>query len=339
MRVDALVTDLAINVTNAELFIDTVGAPGTGLAMMSKDGAFNELGEDVYQTISQAQANALTAGAHTIIVRGKDAAGNWGATAAYTLISDKVKPTISGLSAVPNPTNTTNTSTTSFTLSATANGTGTNVIQAEWFEGADPGLGKGNQFIFTQAASVNLSASIDYVAIGWTPGSHTVNVRAKDAAINWSTTASVVVNVVYPNNVFADGFETGSFSAWSATGGTAGRISVSNVSPQAGTYRMAAQISAGASGYVQDNTPFVDRSYHAALLLQPEWIYHRKRRQPNCGDHLQRVEFGQCNGIPGPVPAQHEYRLPGAPGRDQGRRHDFHQLVHHHQQRLERHRD
>jgi hypothetical protein len=77
------------------------------------------------------------------------------------------------------------------------------------------------------------------------------------------------VNVVYPNNVFADGFESGNFAAWSATGGNAARISVTSGVAQAGTYKMQAQIASGTSGYVQDNTPTADTTYHARFYFNP----------------------------------------------------------------------
>jgi FtsP/CotA-like multicopper oxidase with cupredoxin domain len=269
VRVDALVSDTSSKIVAAELFIDTVAAPGTGLGLYSTDGLYDELTEDVYGFVPQAQVNALSAGSHTIHVRGKDAAGNWGTTMTVTLISDKVVPTLSGVAAAPTPTNSGASNNSTFTLSATANGTGSRVIYAEWYEGADPGPGQANAFTFTPANTVNLSAVIDYVARGWAVGNHTVSLRVRDAASNWSTVSSVVVNVVYPNNVFADGFESGSFSAWSTTGGTIGNISVTSGAAQAGTYQMAAVISGGVSGYVQDNTPFGDATYHARFYVNP----------------------------------------------------------------------
>jgi FtsP/CotA-like multicopper oxidase with cupredoxin domain len=269
VRVDALVSDTAVKIAAAELFVDTVAAPGTGLGLYSTDGLYDELTEDVYGFIPQAQVNALSAGSHTIYVRGRDAAGNWGTPGTVALISDKVRPTLSGVTAVPNPTNSTTSSGSTFTLSANADGTGSRVMAAEWYELPDPGLGKGNQFAFTPANSVSLSAVIDYVALGWSVGNHTVYLRVKDAASNWSTVSSIVVNVVYPNNVFADGFESGSFSAWSATGGTVAQIGVTNGAAQAGAYKMQAVVTGGASGYVQDNTPFVDASYHARFYVNP----------------------------------------------------------------------
>jgi FtsP/CotA-like multicopper oxidase with cupredoxin domain len=269
VRVDALTSDTTVKIVAAELFIDTVGAQGAGLGLYVTDGLYDELTEDVYGFIPQAQANALSAGSHTVYVRGKDAAGNWGTAGTVTLISDKVVPTLSGVAAVPNPTNSTSSSNSTFTLSATANGTGSRVIVAEWYEGVDPGLGRGYAFSFTPANTVNLSAVINYMTLGWTVGNHTVYVRVKDAAGNWSTVSSTVVNVVYPNNVFADGFESGSFIAWSSTGGNAARISVTSGAAQAGTYKMQAQITGGTSGYVQDNTPVADATYHARFYFNP----------------------------------------------------------------------
>jgi FtsP/CotA-like multicopper oxidase with cupredoxin domain len=269
VRVDALTSDTTVKIVAAELFIDTVGAQGAGLGLYVTDGLYDELTEDVYGFIPQAQANALSAGSHTVYVRGKDAAGNWGTTGTVTLVSDKVVPTLSGVAAVPNPTNSGASNDSIFTLSATANGTGSRVMVAEWYEGVDPGLGRGNAFTFTPDNTVNLSTAIDFMARGWTTGNHTVYLRVKDAAGNWSTASSIVVNVVYPNNVFADGFESGSFSAWSTTGGTAARISVTSSAAQAGTYKMQAQITGGASGYVQDNSPIAEPTYHARFYLNP----------------------------------------------------------------------
>ena len=54
---------------------------GTGFPFVPSDGAFNSATETGYADIPLATINALSAGNHTIYVRGKDAAGNWGATA------------------------------------------------------------------------------------------------------------------------------------------------------------------------------------------------------------------------------------------------------------------
>lgn len=149
----------------------------------------------------------------------------------------------------------------------------TNIVRAEWFEGTDPGLGFGTAMQAQDGAfdspTETITATFNFVALGWTRGNHTLYVRTRDAAGNWSPTVSVTVNVVYPNNIFSDGFETGNFSAWSTTGGNAARISVTSGAAQAGTYKMQAQVLSGTSGYVQDNSPFTDTTYHTRFYFNP----------------------------------------------------------------------
>ena len=68
--------------------------------------------------------------------------------------------------------------------------------------------------------------------------------------------------------IFSDGFESGSFSAWSATGGNTARISVTSGGAQGtSTYKMQGRIS-GTSGYVQDNTPAKAPIMPASTLTQ-----------------------------------------------------------------------
>ncbi|MCL4561972.1 MAG: multicopper oxidase domain-containing protein [Chloroflexi bacterium] len=269
VRVTASLADSQTALKAVEGFIDTVGANGSGFPLTASDGVFNTPTENAYADLPLTTISALSNGNHTVYVHGRDAAGNWGATSSTVLVVDKSKPVVSNVIASPNPTNGTADNNISFILSASADGTGTNVVAAEWYGGVDPGLGLGNPLAFTPAPTTSLSMTINFVALGWTPGNHTVSVRAKDAAGNWSNTVSIVVNVVYPNNIFADGFESGNFSAWSTTGGTTANLSVISGGAQAGSYLMRAQVSGGASGYVQDNTPFVDGSYHARFYFNP----------------------------------------------------------------------
>ena len=282
VRVDAKFTEpgsgpVTSTVKNAEFFIDAVGANGTGILMTPSDGLFNSSSENAYAYIPLSTVNAMSQGNHVVSIHGKDAAGNWGPFVTMNLVIDKTKPAVSGLAATPNPTNTTTTSNTSFALTGLASdpvaGVNSNIVRAEWYEGTDPGAGFGTAMQAVDGAfdspSESITATFNFVALNWTRGSHTLYVRTKDAAGNWSPTVSIVVNVVYPNNIFSDGFESGNFSAWSTTGGNAARISVTSGSAQAGTYKMNAVILSGTSGYVQDNTPFTDTTYRARFYFNP----------------------------------------------------------------------
>jgi hypothetical protein len=72
--------------------------------------------------------------------------------------------------------------------------------------------------------------------------------------------------------IFADGFESGNPSAWTSTGGTAGRLSVLAAAKQAGSYGLQAAISSGTSGVVIDGSPNNETSYHARFYLNPHGV-------------------------------------------------------------------
>jgi FtsP/CotA-like multicopper oxidase with cupredoxin domain len=284
-------------VVAAEGFIDVIGQNGKGFGFIATDGSFNSANETGYANVPLSTINLLAQGNHTIYVHGKDASGNWGAfgpNSSTVLVIDKTKPVLSVLpSAAPNPTNTTVapfSNNLSFTLSATASdaATGnTNITAAEWYEGADPGAGKGTAMFPFDAAFNSptevITATINFVTLGWAPGSHTLYVRGKDSVGYWSTPAPVVVNVVYPT-LFGNGFESGNFSGWSATGGTLARISVTSGSAQSGTYKLQAQVSSGASGYVQDNTPAAETSYRARFYFNPNGLNTGSGNNPTAID-------------------------------------------------------
>jgi hypothetical protein len=62
----------------AEFFVDNDPGPGLGAEMQAKDGIFDSPQEDVTKVVD---ASPWASGSpHTIYVRGKDAAGNWGTT-------------------------------------------------------------------------------------------------------------------------------------------------------------------------------------------------------------------------------------------------------------------
>ena len=81
------------NITGGEYFLDVAGAAGTGTAMTASDGTFNSVTEGVTATLSAAQFDGLSDGQHTVYVRGRDAAGNWGATDSANFVKDTTGPT------------------------------------------------------------------------------------------------------------------------------------------------------------------------------------------------------------------------------------------------------
>ncbi|MCB0049563.1 MAG: hypothetical protein KDE24_08480, partial [Caldilinea sp.] len=131
---------------------------------------------------------------------------------------------------------------------------------AEWFAGADPGPGNGTAMTVSAGA---LSATIDVSA--WAVGNYTLSVRARDAAGNWSTPASVVL--VVDDLIFADGFESGNTTAWSAATGAG--VSVNATAAMAGNFGMAVVLSPGVQGFVTDNTPAALTSYNARFQFNP----------------------------------------------------------------------
>lgn len=278
VRVSASASDALTNTVAAEGFVDTVGAPGSGFVFFPTDGLFNSPSESVYYDIQLTAVQGLSNGNHTIYVRSKDAAGNWGAAISTVLIVDKAAPTTNAIAAAPNPTNVSGGTNTSFLL--TANGTdaasGNNVIAAaEWYQNPAPAAGSGTPMTASDgtfnSAVEPIKATIDFVALGWTAGNHTIFVRSRDAAGSWSNPVSVVVNVVYPN-IFTNGFDAGTLAAtWSAVGGNAARLSTPTGSAQGGSARrLDVAVSAGTSGFVQDNSPNAETSYHGRFYINPQ---------------------------------------------------------------------
>lgn len=72
-----------------------------------------------------------------------------------------------------------------------------------------------------------------------------------------------------PRPIFVDSFETGNLNAWSGIGGAGSQLSVVAAAKQSGAYGLQAMISGGASGYVVDNTPNNETSFHARFYVHP----------------------------------------------------------------------
>ncbi len=190
VRVSAIITDPAVGtdgtaqsiITAAQGYLDGGTTP---IVMEAADGAYSGTTESVYLEIPLATVKQMTDGNHSITVRGRDAAGNWGSTAIGTLVVDKTGPAISGLGLTPNPTN----GATSVTLAGAATPTGSPVTSVEWFigSGAPTALTVGSGGAFTVTIPVANRPE----------GDVTVTVRARDAIGN-TTSANQVLHVTHP---------------------------------------------------------------------------------------------------------------------------------------------
>ncbi len=274
VRVSANLSDSVATIVTAEGFIDNVaGAPGTGFPLVPSDGLFNTSSETGYVNIPLGTISQLTNGNHTISIRGKDSAGNWGAFGSATLYIDKVAPVISSVSFSPNPTNGADSATLTAVGSDSTTG-GLNITAAEWFIGTDPGKGNATPFV-AAFGSPNLTANVVLDLHTYLVGSYTFSVRMKDAAGNWSATSTATLNVnQLANSIFANSFaSTASPYGWSSRTGNAARFVVSTAAnmKDTGTNGMALNVSAGASGFVTHTIPagFGASSYHARFYVNP----------------------------------------------------------------------
>ncbi len=245
-----------------EGFIDTVGANGTGFIFLPTDGLFNGVGESGYVDIPLTTINALSDGNHTIYVRGKDAAGNWGTTSSTILTVDKTAPTFTNITVAPSPTN--GSPTVTLTVNGAADTGGSLLSGGEyWFGATNPPPGGGTQFSGT-------SASIDVSALA--TGTYTVSARIRDGARNWSTISSATLTV-WADAIFSNGFESGGRPwGWTSSSTTStGRLNVTAGAALVGTLGL--QAVGNNTNYVQYNfgTPAVPAAptYDARFYFRP----------------------------------------------------------------------
>jgi hypothetical protein len=199
-------------------------------------------------------------------VIGVDAAGNRVNTAGMArnthLLIDTVKPTASGTLTQGTWTLEQNyTADASATLAVTTADAAPSggVAKAEYFIGADPGYGNGTAITLVAGAG---TATLNLNTLGATDatwlkgGSHTVNVRALDAAGNWGPTTAVTATLK-PVTVFASGWETptnGTFG-WTGTSNNGSTITSSTSGPIAGSRSLSVVTTATSTGYQYQTVP------------------------------------------------------------------------------------
>jgi hypothetical protein len=112
----------------------------------------------------------------------------------YTTAGDNTGPSVTNLQATPNPTN----GKRFVNLTATITDDKSKVVSAEWYFGADPGLGKGTpasglDYSILDKKVVNVSEQIDVSA--YSPGDYTINLRGMDESGWWGSSSSIVLHV------------------------------------------------------------------------------------------------------------------------------------------------
>ena len=154
-------------------------------------GSFGYATVSLSATISTAQLATLASGARHLYVHAQGDVGGWGAVAVTVLNLDKTGPAVTGLTAVPNPTNGSVSVSLQGTASDAATG-GQNVAAAEYtIDG-----GAATPISVTPASTVSLAATISAATVdALSSGSHTIAVRAKDAFDNWGATATTTLGL------------------------------------------------------------------------------------------------------------------------------------------------
>lgn len=182
-------------VTTGEIFIDLLGGPGTGIPMVPADGGFDTVHEGAFADVPLTTVAALSNGDHTIYVRGKDSAGNWGASGTAILTVDKLAPTVSAISLSRTAANA-----QPITVNATASDVATgnhDIVAAEYFIDTTGANGSGTAMtLATSAPSTGIVATIPGSRIaGLAAGTHTIYLHAKDRAGNWGVRVGVTFRI------------------------------------------------------------------------------------------------------------------------------------------------
>ena len=201
MRITATVTGSGSTIAAADAFICTspavgctFGAAGAGLSFspfIPSDGAWGGAAEGVYIDIPLATINTLSNGNHTIYVRGRDATGVWSVIApasSTVLLIDRTAPTFT--SATLSAGTVAVGGTVTLTVTGAADTGGALLAGGQyWVDGSATPPATPTAFALT-LTGVPISTS------ALTIGTHTVYVRVKDGANNFSTVSSATLTVI-----------------------------------------------------------------------------------------------------------------------------------------------
>jgi hypothetical protein len=134
-------------------------------------------------------------------------------------------------------------------------------VTTTWSQVSGPGT-----VTFGDANAVDTTASFS------TDGVYTLRLTADDGALSASDEVIVTVNPPSSDPIFADGFESGNLSAWSASKTDGGDLSVSAAAALVGSNGMQAVIDDNTTIFVTDDTPNVEPRYRARYYFDPNSI-------------------------------------------------------------------
>ena len=277
VTVAAIVTDAASPVASAEAFLDVAGASGSGIALAPVDGAFDTQTERVGGALPAGMIAAAAVGHHQILVRGKDAAGNWGPVAAAAFTIDRDGPTVTGGFGAPAVATRGDRVIATLGAADPANGADPPAAVAQAEVTVDAAAGPAAAIAAVDGAldssTEALRLTIDTATLA--PGSHQVAVRVRDAVGNWGAPRVSTVEVRPAGELFADGFESGGTARWSQRVGSPKVVRRARV---AGSFGLAVSATGRSRlSYLEDASPERESAYLASVAVDARTVVARPR--------------------------------------------------------------
>jgi subtilisin family serine protease len=251
-----------VGVRTTDLFGLYTQQSGTSLAAPHVTGALALL-LDAFPTLTPDQLEAaVEAGAVDLGPSGSDndfGHGRLDVLAAYDSVTPPPPP--NGEPVVDAGPNTVVTLPAEASLDGTVTDDGlpSGALTTHWTAQSGPGT-----VAFADATSVDTTATFS------APGTYVLRLAADDGELSAFDETTATVNPA--DLIFADGFESGDFSAWSGKLDAEGDLSVSAVAALLGGRGMAALIDNTTAMYVRDDSPNSERLYRACFRFDPNGI-------------------------------------------------------------------
>ncbi len=154
----------------------------------------------------------------------------------------------------------------SLTGSATDDGKPNGTLTTMWSKTTGPG-----SVTFGNANALNTSASFSQA------GTYVLRLTASDGALSTFDELTVTVNPASgSDDIFSDGFESGSFSAWSSATTGGGDLSVTAGAAHSGSRGMQATINDTSQLFVTDSSPASETRYRARFWFDPNGVVMAK---------------------------------------------------------------